>query len=97
MLLIVKNVIDEAKLQNVREMLDKAEFIDGKYSAGENAQRVKQNMEMKPTSLQADYLDRIIMSTLAENEDFRRAALPHQASQPVFARYTSGMHYGEPH
>jgi len=95
MLLKIKNVIDEDKLLNIRDMLSKAEFIDGKYSAGENAQRVKNNLEMKPTSQQADYLDRMIMSTLAENEEFRRAALPHQASQPVFARYTAGMHYGE--
>jgi len=95
MLLSIKNIFDADRLQNMREMLAKAEFVDGKYSAGENASRVKQNMEMKPTSLQADYLDRMIMSTLAENEDFRRAALPHQASQPVFARYTKGMHYGE--
>lgn len=95
MLLVIKNVIDEQKLQNIRDMLDKADFIDGKFSAGENARRVKNNLEMKPTSLQADYLDRVIMSTLAENEEFRRAALPHQASQPVFARYTHGMHYGE--
>lgn len=95
MLLQIKNIFDEPKLKNIREMLDKAEFIDGKYSAGEHASRVKQNLEMKPTSLQADYLDRMIMTTLAENEEFRRAALPHQASQPVFARYTQGMHYGE--
>ena len=95
MLLHIHKVFDQDKLQNIREMLSKAEFIDGKMSAGKTAQRVKNNEEMKPTSLQADYLDRMIMSTLAENEEFRRGALPHQASQPVFARYTKDMHYGE--
>lgn len=94
MLLQIKNLFDNDKLENIREMLGKAEFVDGKLSAGINAQRVKNNEEMKPSSLQADYLDRMIMNTLAENEEFRRAALPHQASQPVFARYTENMEYG---
>jgi len=94
MLLKIENVLDQAKLENIREMLTKAEFIDGRMSAGINARRVKNNEEMQPTSLQADYLDRLVMNTLAENEEFRRGALPHQASQPVFARYTEDMEYG---
>lgn len=95
MLLRIQKVFDEDKLQNIREMLSKAEFVDGKRSAGKSAQRVKHNEEMHPTSLQADYLDRMIMNNLADNEEFRRGALPHQASQPVFARYTKDMAYGE--
>jgi PKHD-type hydroxylase len=94
MLLHIKDVLDETKIENIRDMLAKAEFVDGKLTAGKNAQRVKNNEEMKPTSLQADYLDRMVMNTLAENEEFRRGALPHQASQPVFAKYVEGMEYG---
>ena len=35
------------------------------------------------------------MSSLAENADFRSGALPYRVAQPVFARYTKGMYYGD--
>lgn len=94
MLLHLTNVLDPAKLANIREMLRKVSFIDGKHSAGKVAEQVKHNEEMQPNTQQAQYLDQLVMSSLAENVDFRSGALPYRVAQPVFARYTSGMHYG---
>ena len=50
---------------------------------------------MQATQQQTEYLDHLIMSTLANNATFRDAVLPHQVAQPVFARYTPGMFYGD--
>jgi len=95
MLLHLKNVIDPAKLANIREILDKVTFIDGKHSAGMAAEHVKHNLEMQQGTRQAEYLDHLVMGSLAENAGFRSAALPYQVAQPVFARYRPGMHYGD--
>jgi len=95
MLLHLTNILDTAKLANIREMLNKIRFIDGKHSAGIVAEQVKYNEEIQPGTQQAQYLDQLVMSNLAENADFRSAALPYRVAQPVFARYTQGMHYGE--
>jgi PKHD-type hydroxylase len=95
MLLEIPNVLDAGKLANIRAMLEKVEFIDGKHSAGQAAQRVKNNLEMRQGTQQADYLDHLVMGSLAENPAFRSGALPYRVAQPVFARYSPGMHYGD--
>lgn len=95
MLIEIPHVLDQAKLENIRSMLDKSDYVDGKLSAGSIAKRVKNNEELKQGTSQAEYLDHLVMSSLAENRIFRNAALPLRVAQPVFARYTSGMFYGD--
>jgi PKHD-type hydroxylase len=94
MLLHLQNILDTAKLDNIRAMLGKVSFVDGKHSAGMAAEQVKNNLEMQQGTQQAQYLDQLVMGSLAENADFRSAALPYRVAQPVFARYTPGMRYG---
>jgi PKHD-type hydroxylase len=94
-LIEIPNILDAGRLANIREMLSKVEFINGKHSAGQAAQRVKNNEEMKQGTQQAEYLDHLLMGSLAENESFRSGALPYRVAQPVFARYTPGMQYGD--
>lgn len=95
MLIEIPNILDTTKLANIREILGKVEFINGKHSAGKAAQRVKNNEEMKQGTQQADYLDHLLIGSLAENENFRSSTLPYRVAQPVFARYTPGMRYGD--
>lgn len=95
MLIEIPNALDASKLSNIKDILGKVEFIDGKHSAGQAASRVKNNEEMKQGTQQAEFLDHLVMSSLAENADFRSSALPYRVAQPVFARYTPGMHYGD--
>jgi PKHD-type hydroxylase len=94
-LIEIPNVLDASKLSSIRDMLGKVEFIDGKHSAGQAASRVKNNQEMKQGTQQAEFLDHLLMGSLAENTDFRSGALPYRVAQPVFARYTQGMLYGD--
>ena len=95
MLLKIADILDAEKLANIRAMLEKVAFIDGQHSAGQAARRVKNNLEMQQKGQQAEYLDHLLMGSLAEHPDFRSGALPYRVAQPVFARYTQGMHYGD--
>ena len=95
MLLQIPSVLDQDKIENIRSMLSGVEFVDGKHSAGLAAKQVKQNLEGVLNQKQSEYLDQLIMRSLAENPLFQNGALPHQVSQPVYARYTEGMHYGD--
>jgi len=95
MLIEIPDVLDTGKLSNIRKILDNAKFVDGKLSAGKHAKRIKNNEEMDQKSQQAQYLDQLVVGSLAENNSFRNAALPHKVSQPFFARYSKGMAYGD--
>ncbi len=95
MLLKITDILDTDKLTNIRAMLGKVTFVDGQHSAGQAARRVKNNLEMQQKGQQAEYLDHLLMGSLAEHPDFRSGALPYRVSQPVFARYTQGMNYGD--
>lgn len=95
MLLQIPSVLDRDKLENIRSILDTANFVDGKLSAGRAAKKVKHNLECALNQKQSDYLDQLVMRSLAENPLFQSGALPHQVSQPVFASYTKAMHYGD--
>lgn len=94
MLLQLSSILDQDKLENIRHMLANVNFIDGKHSAGSAAREVKNNLEGALNQKQSEYLDQLVMNNLSENTLFQNSALPHQVSQPVFARYTKGMHYG---
>lgn len=94
MLLEIPAILDANKLSNINKILQNATFVDGKLSAGTVAQRVKNNLEMNHTSQQAQYLDQLVVGSLAESEMFRNAVLPNKVAQPFFARYETGMAYG---
>lgn len=94
MLLHIPEVLSSAKLSNIADTLQNCQFVDGKISAGQVAEKVKNNEEMAQGTKQAEYLDHLLMSSLAENALFRSGALPFRVAQPVFAQYGAGMRYG---
>ncbi len=94
MLLQLEGVLDAAHLDLVRQTLARASFIDGRLSAGENAQAVKRNEELSQQDQEAVYLGKIVMGNVYQHPRFRSAALPLRASAPFFARYVPGMRYG---
>lgn len=95
MLLHVKNALDQNKLQNVLKVMEQAPFLDGKQSAGKHAQRIKNNLEMDQRSQQAQYLNELVVGSMLQTQEYQYGALPHNISQPYFARYKPGMQYGD--
>lgn len=95
MLLTLPGLLNEAQLDKIHEVLDRAEFVDGRLTAGFAASRVKNNLEMRQDPERMKLLIRIIMSSVGHNETFRFGALPHRVADPIFARYTPGMTYGD--
>ena len=95
MLLKIPNLLNKAQLDKINELLDKAEFVDGKLTAGMAARRVKRNEELKSEPKRKEILIRILMSSLSHNEAFKAAALPSRMADPIFARYQPGMTYGD--
>ncbi len=95
MLLTIPGLLNPAQIDKIRETLTGAEFVDGRLTAGRVAAQVKHNLELKPEPERHDRLVRIVMASLAHNETFRFAALPHRVADPIVARYEPGMTYGD--
>jgi PKHD-type hydroxylase len=95
MLLTIPNLLNQAQLEKIHQVLSDATFVDGKLTAGFAAARVKDNLEMKGDPERMKLLIRIIMSSLGHDETFRFGALPHRVADPIFACYGPGMTYGD--
>ncbi len=95
MLIQIPDLLNEAQLGKLHELLQQARFVDGKLTAGRAAARVKQNEELaqEPELLQRLY--RVLMASVGHSETFRSAALPNRVADFIFARYQPGMHYGD--
>ncbi|MBT3021797.1 MAG: Fe2+-dependent dioxygenase [Candidatus Thiodiazotropha sp. (ex Lucina aurantia)] len=95
MLVEIDDLLQQAQLDKIDQILAQAEFVDGKLTAGKAAQRVKNNQELKGEPRQMELLIRILTSAMANNAIFRSAVLPYRMADPIFARYQPGMTYGD--
>ncbi|MDD3519430.1 MAG: Fe2+-dependent dioxygenase [Chromatiales bacterium] len=94
MLLTIPALLDAARVQQARAMLEDAPFVDGRLSAGSDARRVKNNEEVRPDDGRVAELNRMILGRLYAHPVFQAAALPRKLSGAFFARYRPGMQYG---
>ncbi|MFN2348060.1 MAG: Fe2+-dependent dioxygenase [Thioalkalivibrio sp.] len=94
MLLTIPDLLDAAQLAEVRQLLADAPFTDGRYSAGEDARRVKHNQEVNPADPRLKDLNQRVLMPLYRHPLFQAGALPRKLSGAFFARYQPGMEYG---
>ena len=96
MLLKIPSVLNRDELDVARRMLAAAPFVDGKASAGQVAQRVKQNLEVDRRALRdLEALNNLVMGNLVRHPVYRSGALALRVAAPYYARYTPGMRYGD--
>jgi len=88
-------VLDRNELEIVRRMLANTPFVDGKLSAGQAARRVKNNKELQRNARELEQLNNLVMGKLVQHPVYRSGALPLRVAAPYYARYTSGMQYGD--
>lgn len=94
MLLVIKNVLDPQRVKEVQELLATGEFIDGRFSAGAEASKVKNNLELSPESPLHRRLNAMVMGPLVQHPEYQAAVLPLRVATAFYARYEPGMTYG---
>ncbi len=95
MLLVIPNVLDAGKLEQVRTLLGQGHFVEGRLSAGATASRVKHNEELQTNARQMEQLNGLVMGSLVQHPVYQAAAMPCRVATPYYARYTRGMSYGD--
>lgn len=94
MLTRIPAVLSAEQVTECRKLLDSAEWVDGRGSAGFMAERVKNNREVPPHHPVARRVGETILSALAANPTFIAVALPLRICPPFFNRYEGGETYG---
>ena len=94
MILHIPNVLSKEQLIECRKLLNEADWIDGKTTAGSQAVNVKNNFQLHEKDSLTTYLREIITSSLSSNPLFISSALPSHIISPFFNRYENGGNYG---
>ncbi len=94
MLITIPDVLTSTELADARAALGAAEWVEGKATAGYQAQRVKENLQLPEGSPLALKLGEVVLAALARSPLFMSAALPLRVFPPMFNRYTGGGHFG---
>lgn len=89
MLLHLRNILDPQQLQTARSLLgDQAPWIDGRSSAGSQAQTQKNNEQLAQDSEHARQLRELVLDAVQKDPLFFSAALPRKIFNPLFNRYS---------
>lgn len=94
MLLSIPDVLTPQQVALARELLDQAEWVDGRVTAGYQSARAKDNVQIPEGHPVARQLGEMILQALGSNPLFLAAALPKQVFPPLFNRYSGGQSFG---
>ncbi|HEY9155091.1 MAG TPA: Fe2+-dependent dioxygenase [Opitutaceae bacterium] len=94
MVLDIPNVLSAVQVAEARAALLAAEWIDGNATAGHQAAKTKDNLQIPighPTQRQ---IGELIVRALSSHPLFLSAALPLHVMPPMFNRYSGGQQFG---
>lgn len=94
MLITIPDVLSAAEVAQMRSKLDATDWVDGKVTAGYQAQRVKENEQLPEGSPLAVELGDLVLKGLARSPVFMSSALPLRVFPPMFNRYRGGGRFG---
>jgi PKHD-type hydroxylase len=94
LILDVPGVLTPAQIQEARGLLEKAEWVDGKVTAGHQSALAKNNSQIPEEHPVAKKLGQTIVESLGRHPLFLSAALPLRVFPPLFNRYRGGQSFG---
>jgi PKHD-type hydroxylase len=94
MMLKIPGVLTADQVKQCRQMLEQADWVDGRATAGHVAAKAKHNSQLPLDHPVAKSLGDFILEVLGLNSAFIAAALPLRVLPPRFNRYQGGGNYG---
>jgi PKHD-type hydroxylase len=94
MLITIVDVLTAEQVAQARKMLAEANWVDGRVTAGYQAQEVKRNMQIPEGSPVAVALGEMVLGGLARSPRFMSAGLPLRVFPPMFNSYSGGQTFG---
>ncbi len=94
MVLQIPDVLTVEQVAHARRLLDAADWVDGRVTAGHQSAKVKDNVQLPENHPVAQELGDMILTALQGNSLFVSAALPMRVFPPLFNRYSGGQAFG---
>lgn len=94
MMHIVPEVLNAEALARVRDLIDRAEWIDGNATSGHQSALAKNNRQLPETCSAAREAGSLILDALGASPLFVAAALPLKVFPPLFNSYGEGEAFG---
>jgi PKHD-type hydroxylase len=94
MLVQIPDVLTAEQVAHARRLLETAEWVDGKVTAGHQSARAKDNRQLPEGHPVARELGATILQALQRHPLFVSAALPLHVFPPLFNSYTGGQSFG---
>ena len=94
MLLPIPGVLTADQVAHARRLLEAAEWVDGKVTAGHQSAKAKDNAQIPENHPAAREVGEMILAALGQNSLFISAALPSRVFPPLFNRYSGGQAFG---
>ena len=87
MLLHVRQVLEADEVKRARAILDRAEWVDGRVTAGVQSAVAKHNEQLPQQGQDTRALQDLVLAGLGRHATFFSAALPKRVFPPLFNRY----------
>ena len=94
MLIQIPDVLTAEQVAHARRLLDAAEWVDGRVTAGHQSAQAKDNVQIPEGHPVAREVGDMILWALQQNPLFITAALPLHVFPPLFNRYSGGQSFG---
>jgi PKHD-type hydroxylase len=93
-LICIPELLTKDQVRHCRSIMDSADWVDGRGTAGPQSGSVKHNHQLPEGSPAARQLGEIVLQALSRNALFISAAIPLRIFPPLFNRYGIGQHFG---
>jgi len=94
MLITIPKLFTKEQVAEARQHLLAAEWVDGRVTAGYQAQEVKRNAQIPENSPAHQLVGEMVLKALARSPRFMSAALPLRVFPPMFNSYAGGQTFG---
>lgn len=94
MLIEIPGVLSADQVAHARRLLDAADWVDGRVTAGHQSAQAKDNQQVPQGHPAAAEVGAMIVGELQRHPLFVSAALPLHVFPPLFNRYAGGQSFG---
>jgi PKHD-type hydroxylase len=94
MLLQIPQVLAADQVAECRRLLNAADWVDGRVTAGHQSAKAKDNAQLPEDSPVTKQLQQTVLAALERSPLFLSAALPLKIFPPLFNRYSGGQSFG---